>query len=1632
VFELIVQDNGDYSFELFQTLDHADATDPNDLIKLEFGITIADRDNDTADGTITINVLDDAPVAFDDTDTVAQNQLSTDGNVTDNDIFGEDTPSVVTSISFNGAEVPVVAGQETVINGDYGVLRINADGSYIYTSNGTNTTAVTDTFTYALTDFDGDTDTAELVVNIADVDVKPEIEVKPLVVDETDLNPTDSDSDTAIGTFGVDGPGTYQVTGAASFDFDTTQATDGTLTSNGVPVGVDVENGEYVGRADGDVVFTFGIDSETGEYTFTLIGTLDHADSTDPNDALNLTFGVDAVDSDFDQDDNSVDGNVITNDELSEDAPNTVTKVSFGTDSIEVPEVGTNSIDGDFGTLEIAADGSYTYTLFDDLGTAPVTSTFAIKPADLDGFQSSVTVNGITVSSVNGGDLVFEDAGINGSGAGIQDGSGSDNVFGNDEILNVSFAPASEVKFTIAEIGSNNVDGVLDYTVRLSDGSEVTGDFDISEINVVNGTFSFTLDAADYGEGLSIVDVDLFSVGNDRISFLLNEVETTTPGDHPECTVDEFVYTLTDFDGDTDTAILEIKGKDNDEPVTATVKPLIVDETDLVDTDGDRVIADFGNDGVGSYDVTGVETFSFVAAQATDGTLTSNGEAVEVSLDGNAYVGKANGEDVFRFELNKTTGQYTFTLLGTLDHANTNDPNDALELTFGVSASDDEGDTGTALVKVTVLDDGPSLDSKARPIDESDFENGSVSYTHQLNVDYGEDGAGEINPTDKFAAKFQVNGPDVTLTSGGVDIKVNETANGYEGVAGDKTVFTLDIKNDGEYTYKQFAGIDHPGETNPDDVIWLKFGVEIVDVDGDTDTATIIVDVHDDAPKAVDDVAAAEEGKTIDGNVITNDVVGLDTPGSVTMINGQNVGENGLTIDGNYGSLTIQQDGSYSYTANSNNPDGVDSFEYKLSDFDGDTDLAVLDITVTSENDVPTISNKTRGVDETDLENGPIGFTQNYAFDYGDDGAGSIMANGTFFAKAVVGGKHETLFSKGEEIVVTNDADGYVGIAGGRTIFTVDLSVDGKYTYNQIDTIDHFDPTNPDDIIWMKFGVKITDSDGDTAEALLSVDVHDDAPQISNKTRGVQEADLENGPIGFTQRYPFDYGEDGAGSIMANGEYFGKAVVGGKDTTFYSNGAEIKVSHDADGYVGIADGKTIFTVDVGTDGFYTYTQFAAIDHPDPTDANEAIWLKFGVKITDADGDTQNALLSVDVYDVAPTAHDDCVEFYAQQEIVDGNVIDNDNVRADEPGSIVSVSFGDHSIDVPATGTDSIDGDFGTLEISADGSYAYTLFDTSLGGQTGAMKRFNPKESDVQGTQESITKKGITISVANDGEFDLTWLNTDVGNGIGISNFNGSDNPKVWPKGEALNVSFAKDMASVALTIAEVGDNNDDGHHGIDYIVKFADGSTQSGEQQFVPDEISGGLFTFELEADDFGGKLIAGVEISSQNIGEYRGASFLLNNVKVTEPDEIVESVEDQFVYVLSDFDGDTSEATLKIKANGDDGAVQIANDNDVLYGTDDADIFVFAEIDGSANVIKHFDITDGDVIDLTQIIGEANATQDAIDHFVFKSTVNGDTQISVDVNGSGHAANATAIAILEGVNDVNLDLAIKTSDSLV
>lgn len=498
----------------------------------------------------------------------------------------------------------------------------------------------------------------------------------------------------------------------------------------------------------------------------------------------------------------------------------------------------------------------------------------------------------------------------------------------------------------------------------------------------------------------------------------------------------------------------------------------------------------------------------------------------------------------------------------------------------------------------------------------------------------------------------------------------------------------------------------------------------------------------------------------------------------------------------------------------------------------------------------------------------------------------------------------------------------------------------------------------------------------------------DDVPVVSPSVVAVDETNLDpiasvNGTVNV------DFGADTVGTVHGSGS----SVVG----ALTSGGVPVSVTFDAvnNVYSGAAAGSPVFTLAISNNGAYVFTLLAPVDHSDANDHNSSLPLQFGITATDSEGDAVNGTITVNVFDDGVTAHDDTGSYDPVTEVASGDVTDNDTLSKDLDNAVSKVAFGAHIVDVdPVHGAD-IDGTYGTLHINADGTYSYTLFPSSGGGFGGGAalppSRLAPLFSDVAGLQTTLTKDDITVSVVNPGNFDLVWVTSPDGNGIGIDNLDTNDSKKILPRGETLNISTKNDAQTVAITIAEIGDNNDDGFHGAEYVITFADGTTASGEQQFDPAHIVNGHFEFVLDAANYGGKLISSVAINSLDTGTYLGASMLLGDVKATYP-SVDPSFADEFTYTLRDGDGDFDTAVLKIEGDLPQGKLVVGqNVNDDAHSTTDH------LVGGGEGVIAGG--TGSDIL-----VGDAGGsiithqTQDY--NFVFILDVSGSMAYSVDSGG--------------------------------
>src|SRR5690606_27401953 len=107
IFTLEINNSGVYKFTLKGVLDHANGSNPDDIIDLRFDYTARDADGDASEGSIIIHVKDDAPIAHADVNSV--NGGPANGNVVTGvhsggnngaDDLSEDAPNLLKEVSF--------------------------------------------------------------------------------------------------------------------------------------------------------------------------------------------------------------------------------------------------------------------------------------------------------------------------------------------------------------------------------------------------------------------------------------------------------------------------------------------------------------------------------------------------------------------------------------------------------------------------------------------------------------------------------------------------------------------------------------------------------------------------------------------------------------------------------------------------------------------------------------------------------------------------------------------------------------------------------------------------------------------------------------------------------------------------------------------------------------------------------------------------------------------------------------------------------------------------------------------------------------------------------------------------------------------------------------------------------------------------------------------------------------------------------------------------------------------------------------------------------------------------------------------------------------------------------------------
>ncbi|NMM46753.1 hypothetical protein HH303_19885, partial [Rhodospirillaceae bacterium KN72] len=539
-----------------------------------------------------------------------------------------------------------------------------------------------------------------------------------------------------------------------------------------------------------------------------------------------------------------------------------------------------------------------------------------------------------------------------------------------------------------------------------------------------------------------------------------------------------------------------------------------------------------------------------------------------------------NGDGTYTFELldqidhvdanGENVGTLNFSLSGTPS----SDVVDAVSDYDDDAASGLAGQTITQSFGVDVTDDVPEAvlttdgmtAADVASVDEDDLSDGTSPDAGALSasgdlgfgsgdliaIDYGADGPEAGAPTGLGVddLDFTVAGP-AGLTSLGepVGYTYDPVTDTLTATADGRDVFTVTLDGNGGYTFTLLDTLDHPTAT-AEDIMQLGFTVTGVpnadalaatDYDGDaidglsglSVTQNFYVNVTDDVPSAVDDDGGATgQGGTLSGgNVLTNDTEGADTDGSglevvsftYTDDNGQDhTGTVGQPLDTDYGTFTLNSDGSWTFTADDTVDFGgansvTENITYTIEDADGDQSTADLEFDVTKGPSItvydPPSGDPNLGADGAFVDEDDLTAAQGDS-EVGTDGTGASEVSGTIDIEPGAAGFGSltidaspaldamNLSSDGTPLVYTQSPDGQTLTAtagvGGAVVFTAALTGDEAngfgWTFDLVGNLDH--PAGQDENVLenLEFTVTLTDGEGTEVSGAFTVDVIDDVP----------------------------------------------------------------------------------------------------------------------------------------------------------------------------------------------------------------------------------------------------------------------------------------------------------------------------------------------------------------------------------------------------------------------------------------------------------------------------------------------------------------------------------------------------------
>ncbi len=1032
---LTLNSNGSYSY----VANAADSLSADEVVEDVFTYAVSDGTlTSSAELRFTVTGLNDRPIATSNRDVVLENETiesNTDKSLLldDVDVDGDTLAvSAVRSGAIDGVGSSGALGESLV--GLYGSLILNSDGSYRYTANTVEFLAageeVEDVFSYTVSDGTLNssaeiritiTGVNDVPVAIGDIDTVAENSEITSVIDKSLLsNDEDIDGDvlsvTAIRAGTLNEDGVSGVIGVAL------EGAYGALTLNA--------NGSYnyvANKADslaaGTVVediFSYtvsdGAATSIAELRISVSGVNDApvAVSNIASVFENSEIAVDAGESLLLNDAD------IDNDTLSVVAVHAGTLNNVGTTGA----VGTGLV-GDYGTLTLNTDGSYSYaadasatealaagTVVEDVFTYTVSDGFLESSAEI---RISVTgvndapvavadqVNVIQGQSAVDINVLINDQDIDGdvlSLTVVGASAGGTVIVNEDQTLSYTPQPSFLGKEVITYTINDGQGGAATVQLSVSVLSAETGPVALNDVATIEeDTLLLNLDvlandAVPVGETLSLIS----ATSEAGATITINEDGTLNyKGPTDFYGSDVVMYSIQDSQGRVSQANIVVTITPvNDDPIASDDVDAVV-ENGLIELEEDKnLLSD-------DFDVDG-DTLAVSAVRA--GALSESGVLGTV---GESLVG------VYGSLTLNADGSYSYA--ANADAVNALSAEEVVQDVFTYTVSDGALSSSAELrIAVTGVNDAPIAASNVEAV----AENAVIADKNLLVDDSDIDG-------DALSVSALRAG---ALSATGIAGAVGSALSGTYG--------TLTLNADGSYVYTA----NRADSLSSGEIVEDVFSYTVSD-GGLSSSAELRISVTgvNDAPSAVSNIeTVAENGVIVDKSLLSNDAdIDGDTL-SVSAVRAGNLSETGTsgtigeTLAGTYGTLTLAANGAYSYAANASAVEALaagtvaeDVFTYTVSD-GSLTTSAELRVTVTGANDRPVAVSNTDAV----VENGVISeFASTSLLSDDSDVDGDALV-----VSAVRSGSISQIGTSGT-----------IGLGLTGAYGTLILNADGKYSY---------------------------------------------------------------------------------------------------------------------------------------------------------------------------------------------------------------------------------------------------------------------------------------------------------------------------------------------------------------------------------------------------------------------------------------------------------------------------------------------------------------------------------------------------------------------------------------------------------